>query len=251
MSNKQFFRHAPIALALAASAAFTQSALAHTVLEVASLAEATRGYNNVIIGHACGTKPVMGTSVVFPDRDGSVITANGQPYSGALTDFVSNWGPNISVVQSNELFSDSGVKRGPAGNVVGFWAGGGNVLSTDMIGRVPFRVNATNITPTSCATSVVFRVAIVDVCDITPEAQLQTGDHDGGVVGLWTNTGLGTPYDSTGNNAARLTITRNTTTNPLPPACGVGFAVEVQPSAAQILRDMPIVIGDVQIWPKP
>jgi len=248
--NTQVFKRASMTAALLASAAFVQSAMAHTVLEVSSLAEATRAYNNVVIGHACGTTPVMGASVVFPDGASSIIKVNGQIHNGPLTDFVSNWGPSISVVQSNELFSESGVKRGPTGNIVGFWAGGGDVLSPDMIGRLPFRVNAVNIAPSSCATSVVFRVAIVDVCEITSASELQAGGHDGAPVGLWTMAGLGTPYDAASDNAARLTINRNTTSNPLPAACGNGVSVEVQPSAEQILRDMPIVTGGVQIWPE-
>jgi len=149
--NTQVFKRASMTAALLASAAFVQSAMAHTVLEVSSLAEATRAYNNVVIGHACGTTPVMGASVVFPDGASSIIKVNGQIHNGPLTDFVSNWGPSISVVQSNELFSESGVKRGPTGNIVGFWAGGGDVLSPDMIGRLPFRVNAVNIARSSCA----------------------------------------------------------------------------------------------------
>jgi len=229
----------------------SQSVFAHTRLETASIAEGTRAYNNIVIGHGCGTKPVTGTSVVFPDGVSSTIIVGGQVHNGPLTDFVANWGPSISAVQSSELFNDGGVKKGPTGKVVGFWAGGGRALSTDMIGRVPFRVNATNIEKASCAVSVRFFVSIVDVCEVTPQSQLQTGGHDGGVVGLWTHHDLGTPFDAAASGGpASLTITRNLTTNPLPSSCGTGVSVDVKPSAAQILRDMPVKVNGTQIWPQ-
>lgn len=240
------FKHSAVFAALM-TAAVAPAAFAHTVLEVNTLAEATRAYNNIIIGHACGTTPVIGTSVVFPDPALSTITAGGQPHSGPLTDFVTNWGPSISVVQSRELFADSGVKRGASGNVVGFWAGAGEPLDPGMIGRVPFRVNAVNIAPASCAVSVRFQVAIVDVCQITPVGELKTA----GVAGLWTPHNLGTAFDAaTSGNAARLTITRNLTTNPLPSSCGNGLAVEVNLSAEQLNRDMPIVVDGTRVWPE-
>jgi len=38
----------------------------------------------------------------------------------------------------------------------------------------------------------------------------------------------------------------------LPSSCGgTGVTVEVKPSAAQINRDMPVVIDGQQIWPLP
>jgi hypothetical protein len=228
----------------------TAAAYAHTTLETSSMSEGVRVLNNLQIGHACGTgASVLGTSVVFPDGADSTILVNGAPYSGPLTDFVTNWGPNIQPLVSREVFNNVDEKNGPNGNVVGFWAGGGPGIPNHMVGYVPFRVNATNINPQSCAASVRFYVNIIDVCVITPVAQI----HNAGVAEFWTHNNLGTVYDrvsATDDGVARLTITRNTATNPLPSSCGAGTTVEVKSSPAQLNRDMPIKVQGVQVWPK-
>ncbi len=227
-----------------------QGVLAHTTFETATMSEGVRVLNNVQIGHACGaTKRVIATSVVFADGKDSTITVGGQPYTGALTDFVTAWGPNIQPLYSRAVFDEVKEKNDAAGNVVGFWAGGGPGMPNDMVAYVPFRVNATSIKPTSCAISVRFRANIVDICEITTAANMKLDNGSGPAAEFWTMAGLGTAYDSPTTGAASLTITRNLTTNPLPAACGSGVAVEVAPSAAQINRDMPIVFNGVQVWP--
>jgi hypothetical protein len=228
----------------------TVAAYAHTTLETSTVPEGTRVLNNLQIGHACGAgTSVIGSSVVFPDGSDSRILVDGALYSGPLTDFVTNWGPNVQPLVSRAVFNNVDEKNGPNGNVVGFWAGGGPGIPNHMVGYVPFRVNATNINPQSCAVSVRFAVNIVDVCVITPAAQL----HDAGVAEFWTHNDLGTVYDrqsASDDGVARLTITRNTSTNPLPSGCGAGSTIDVKASAAQMTRDMPISIQGVQVWPQ-
>ncbi|MDY6983676.1 MAG: hypothetical protein SV422_11355, partial [Pseudomonadota bacterium] len=153
------------------SGLFPALTLAHTTLETSSLSEGVRVVNNVQIGHACGAgTSVLGSSVVFPDGVDSTIVAGGAPYDGPLSDFVTNWGPNIQPLVSRAVFNNVDEKQGPNGNVVGFWAGGGAGIPNHMVGYLPFRVNATNINPQSCAVSVRFLVNIVDVCTITGPA---------------------------------------------------------------------------------
>lgn len=228
------------------------SALAHTTFETSSMVEGVRVLNNVQIGHACGaSKRVVATSVVFPDGVDSSIVIGGTPYSGVLSDFVSNWGPNIQPLYTRAAFDEVDEKTDAKGNVVGFWAGGGPGMPNHMVAYVPFRVNATNIVSTSCATSVRFRANIVDICEITKEVDLHAEGPDGGNAHFWTLDNLGTPFDAASNSAASLTITRNLTSNPLPSSCGTGFAVEVRPSAAQVIRDTPIKYKGNQVWPIP
>lgn len=225
-------------------------AQAHTAFETSTLKENTRILNNVAIGHACGAGTrVIGTSVVFPDGNDSLIVADGAAYAGPLTDFVSNWGPNIQPLYTRAAFNEVDEKNGPTGNVVGLWAGGGPGMPNHMLAYVPFRVNATLIAPESCAASVRFHAAIVDVCSITTMDRL----HEPGVAEFWTSGNLGTAYDNQGGEdaSALLTITRDLDANPLPSDCGAGYRVDVHPSAAQIERDMPIHYQGLQLWPTP
>ncbi len=221
------------------------NAIAHTRLETASIPENTRATNHVIIGHGCGDRGVIGTTVVFPDGVDSTITKDGQPHDGPLTDFVQNWGNLVQKNYSRAIYTFEAEKTDAVGNVVGFWAGGGNTLPHDLNGYIPFRVSGVIIEPTSCATSVMFYVSIADICEVTP-----TSGFTADTVNLWTHNGLGTPYDrvsETDDGPASLTITR---TSALPASCGAGVAVEVKPSAAQINRDMPIKLDGSQIWPQ-
>lgn len=217
---------------------------AHTTMETATIPEGTRVSNNVVVGHGCGERNVIGTSVVFPDGVDSTITVDGQPHTGVLTDFIQNWGNLNQKVYSKAVFTFQGEKLDASGNVSGFWAGGGDSLPHDMSGFIPFRTSAAIIEPESCVASVKFHVNIVDICEITPVS----GFSDE-TINRWTLSGLGTPYDRVGEDgAASLTITR---TSALPASCGAtGVAVEVKPSAAQINRDMPIKLDGNQVWPQ-
>lgn len=248
MQNNNRLTFACRAAVTAAVLTASSSVLAHTSFETSSMSEGVRVLNNVQIGHACGEgKRVIATSVVFPDGVDSTITVNGSAYNGALTDLVSNWGPNIQPLFSRAVFDETDEKNDANGNVVGFWAGGGPGMPNHMVAYVPFRVNATNIVPASCVASVRFRANIVDICELSKEADLKVE----GNAHFWTMAGLGTPYDADATAAASLTITRNLTSNPLPSNCGSGVAVEVVPSAAQVIRDMPIKYNGVQVWPTP
>ena len=233
------------ALAMAVLAGTGQIASAHTRLETATVAENTRVTNNVIIGHGCGEKNVIGTSVVFPDGVDSTITVDGQPHAGALTDYVQNWGNLIQKNYSKAVFSFEDEKTDSKNNVVGFWAGGGGSLPHHLNGYIPFRAGAVIIEPTSCAKSVKFYISIADICEITPVSGFSSE-----TVNLWTHNALGTPYDrvsATDDGPASFTVTR---TSALPASCGTGVAVEVKPSAAQINRDLPIKLDGNQIWPQ-
>lgn len=244
MNNHCKLKFIKVSIIAAATALIGHNAFAHTTLDVSTIPENIRTGNNIVIGHGCEERDVIGTSVVFPDGLDSTITVDGQPHAGALTDFVQNWTNMNQQVYSKAVFDFQGEKLDPSGeNVVGFWAGGGNSLPTALAGYVPFRTGAVIIEPTSCAASVKFHIPVVNVCEITP-----TSGFNDQTVSLWTLAGLGTPYDRPDDAAATLTITR---ISALPASCGTtGTAVEVKPSAAQINRDMPIKMDGTQIWPQ-
>ena len=245
LTTKRFNLSTQCVLAIAVLAGTTQIASAHTRLETATVNENTRITNNVIIGHGCGEKNVIGTSIVFPDGVDSTITVDGAPHAGPLTAFVKNWGNLMQQNYSRAIFSFQDEKTDSNSNVVGFWAGGGNSLPHHLNGYIPFRSGAVVIEPTSCAKSVKFYISIADICEIT-----DTAGFNADTVNLWTHNALGTAYDrtsTTDDGPASLTVIR---TSALPSSCGTGVAVEVKPSAAQINRDMPIKLDGSQIWPK-
>ncbi len=243
---------------LGASLAVNQSIFAHTRLQVSTVDEnsAQHGsdYNNEVIGHGCqnpttGTKDIntLGTVVVFPDGVDSTISSNGAPHEGSLTDFVQNWGSPVAKIQNKDVFDIEDEIKDPLGNVVGYWAGGGHTLKGGLTGLIPFRTTGVIIEPTSCAKTVKFIVAIADICKITPIS----GFADDNVM-LWTPA-VGSNFDGGEalngyDSPASLTVNR---TSDLAAECGEGLEVVVTPSAAQLNRDMPVVIDGTQIWPQP
>lgn len=251
--------HKNFKLKLAAATAFTTtvafmstSLLAHTRLEVPEVTEGIRVSNNIVIGHGCGEKNVIGTSVVFPDGVDSTITVDGAAYTGKVADFIENWGNLNQKIYSTAVFTYQEEKEDDKENVLGFWAGGGNSLPHHLTGYIPFRVSAATFKADSCASSVKFYVSIADICEITPVSGFSAD-----TVNFWTHNSLGTPYDravdaakpTADDGPAPLTFKRAT---PLPASCGgTGKVVEVKPSAAQINRDMPIKFNGTQVWPKP
>lgn len=107
-----------------------QSVQAHTVIEPAQITEGKKSENYLVITHGCGDNPVIGSSIVFPDGVDSTITTNGNPYSGTLSDFVTNWGNIIQLYQDRSVFNEQDTK----GNVTGFWAGGGRTIASHLFG---------------------------------------------------------------------------------------------------------------------
>lgn len=252
-----------LSLSMAAALLLTigQNAVAHTRLETSTIDAGMRTPNNVVITHGCGNEsggsnPVVGTSVVFPDGQDSVIMVDGAPHEGAIDDFLENWGNLNQAFIDRSVFDDMGEKNDDLGNVVGFWAAGGKGMPPNFYARVPFRTSAARFTEGSCAKSVKVMVEIVDICKVTKANKL----HDVGVADLWTHTsdspmraGQSTIYDREGptdNGPASLTIMNpEFTTNP--GACETWHEVVMSPSAAQINRDMPIVNSKgKQVWPR-
>lgn len=256
-------------LATVAIFSASQSLFAHTRLQTPVILEGTRVYNSVVIGHGChnpathnNSTPVIGTSVVFPD---ATATVSGTGADGtSVTDWLEGAGEGYSKkVYDTSLFPAEGQKTNALGNVVGFWAGGGNGLpGVNYVGTVPFRTDAIRIKSSSCAKSVTFVIPIADVCQVT-----NTSGFSDETVNLWTPA-VGSQYDGSGLHAydspATLKVVRNTAglsatpisaaveANPLPAECGTGIDVTITPTAEQINRDLPAIQQNgVQVWPQP
>jgi len=243
----QFPTHSALVLVLLAA---SQSAFSHTRLEVPVVIEGVRASNNVVIGHSCGDgATTIANSTVFPDGVDSTVKVDGVQTTNVVTDFVANWGNLNQKVLDHSVFQYEDEKTDPNGNVVGFWVKRWE-NAYHYNAYLPFRAGAAIIEPESCATSVKFNIAVADICKITNISGFADGK-----LNLWTPA-VGSNYDGPGlhgyNSPASITYTRNLETNPLPAACNdVGVSVEVNPSAAQLNRDMPIIHNGTQVWPKP
>lgn len=235
----------------------SQFAFAHTRLKTPEITEnsASHGsdYNAVVIAHGCvnpATGAVdantIGSVAVFPDGKDSIITVDGAPHSGPLTDFVTNWGNPVTKVQDRSIFAYEGYIKDSLGNKLGFWTGGGSGLTGGFRAVVPFTTAGVIIEPTSCAKSVTFVLGIADICQITDKA----GFSDE-TVQMWTPA-VGSDYDGVGlhgfDSPATLKVTRSIA--PLPESCGAGVDVVVKPSATQLNRDLRINLDGNQIWPQ-
>jgi len=232
----------------------SQSSFAHTRLQTPVIGENSAGhgsnYNNEVIGHTCTTGAgehlnAIGTVVVFPDGADSTLTVDGEPSKLAVIDYVTNWGSPVQLIQNNDVFPMQDEITDSLGNVVGYWAGGGQGLKHNLTGVIPFRTSGVVIEPTSCAKSVTFRIAIADVCTLTKDTEFSTD-----ALNLWTPA-VGSKFEIEGSSGydspATLKVERSSA---MPEECGEGVDVVVTPSAAQLNRDMPVKIEGVQVWPK-
>lgn len=257
LTTKRFNLSTQCVLAIAVVAGTTQIASAHTRLKTPIIQEnaANHGsdYNAVVVAHGCHN-PVtgnsdantIGTVVVFPDGKDSIITVDGQPHSGALTDFVTNWGNPVTKIQDKSIFPEEDYIKDSLGNKLGFWTGGGKGLKGGFRAVVPFTTAGVVIEPASCAKSVTFVVGIVDICEITDASKFNDE-----TVQMWTPA-VGSIYDGPGlhgfDSPATLKVNRSIAA--LPASCGAGVDVVVKPSANQLNRDLRINFDGKQIWPQ-
>jgi|CXWL01.1.fsa_nt_gi hypothetical protein len=234
-----------------------QSVFAHTRLKTPEIDEnaASHGsnYNDVVISHGCqnttdekSTIDTLGTVVLFPDGKSSILTVDGVEYTGALSDFVTNWGSPVTIVQNRDVFTHQEYIKDTLGNNLGFWAGGGSGLKAGYRGLIPFATAGVIINPDSCARSVTFNVSIGDICEIT-----DVSGFSNATVQLWTPA-VGSEFDGVGlhgyNSPATLKVNR--TVAPLPESCGEGVDVVVKPSAEQMSRDFKIMFEGQKMWPQ-
>jgi hypothetical protein len=203
------------------------SVQAHTTIQVQA-PEGTTTYNNLVIGHGCtlpdGTKlPVIAQSVLFPTVKPvySVTgTMAGNPGVVSATTFA-----NIpQLIQSRDIFSKQKEKLNTAGQVIGFEGTEGS-LDPTLHGLVPFRTAGITFPADSCASKLIVRVAIAEIC------------QKSGAKNLWIPAltakyadpnvdGIGSP--------ASLTFNRDLSKNPLPTGCGTGYTFTVTPSAEDV-----------------
>ena len=173
-------------LTIASIAAVSQSAFAHTRLEIPTVLEGTsnpvthassgRVLNYLRIGHGCppsnARNPTYGTSLVFPNAVSytpviGVDSGTGKLFSTkSARDFYSPLAGIAALRYTGGPWDSTNIKVDALGNKDGFWAGGKaypQTYSTTI--AVDFDVNPVTINPASCARSVTFELAIADICD--------------------------------------------------------------------------------------
>jgi hypothetical protein len=277
MSSSVIFKKlAMCSLTTAAMFAASQGAYAHTRLETPTVTEATgftRVHNQVVISHGClNGGPTFGTSVVFPNAISyvpiiGIDSGTGKVFNSAPASTYYSPASGIgAMIRTGGPWVEGNNKVDALGNKDGFWAGGisyDQTISTPI--NVDFYANAVTIAPASCARSVTFELAIVDVCDVSvpgttvkdeealfwspipnfpgvPGQPFDGANHYSNYDG-WADAGHTVKGDGWGSPAT-LKVTRNLTTNPLPAGCtgnaGAGDDVYVYPSAEQINAELPV-----------
>lgn len=235
-----------------------QGAFAHTSFKDKAV-EGTTAYTAIQIGHTCETPkgkkiPLIAQSVVFPTMNPIVTHPDPSDPTKILTDLnlsdvISDpvgLAGKASVFQDRSIFKRQDVIADGNGNVIGFRGTHGN-LQANLRGLVPLRFTAPTIAPTSCARSVLVKVAVADICkkDVFPPKP--------GTANLWIPNMTATFPDGTidgsspnfqGGSPATLTITR---TSALPADCPVnakdgkpGYDVTIWPSDEDVNAHLPI-----------
>ncbi len=230
----------------------------------------------VVFPNAVSYTPVIGVNSkntgATAGLAGAVYTTN--PASG----YYSPLAGIGQIIRTGGPWDYNNNKADALGNVDGFWAGGKSydqTISTPV--NIPFYTHAMTIKPQSCARSVTFELAIADFCnDVSTPSTAATDEqvlywspipNFSGVPGAPFGTPVGDstrkipvgpkysnydgyqdaahtfPGDGWGSPAT-LTVTRNTTANPLPAGCtgndGKGDDIFVFPSAQQINAELPV-----------
>jgi hypothetical protein len=219
----------------------TTATFAHTTVK-AQATEGVRDDNTLRIGHGCDELPVRVQSVVFPTDAPELTTSDASIQIADLSEVIEqgSLAGLVRGIQDRSIFGTQGEKTDAVGNAIGLYGAKGN-LDPDLRGRVPFEFTPPSFVPESCATRLLIRVAIADVCRPKP-ARIEAGR-----LNLWIPdngsrfavAGAAAGVDGVGAPAT-LIVNRNLASNPLDPSCDGGFTVTVTPSAAQVDRDLPI-----------
>jgi hypothetical protein len=235
------WRRFELSIVTAAICAIAPVALAHTSVR-SQATEGVRADNALKIGHGCDENPVIAQSVVFP-TDAPLITTNAPGVViGDLAEVIAQGGIAglVGAIQDGSIFAIQNAKLDANENTIGFHGKQG-LLRIHLRGRVPFEFTAPNFVPDSCATALRGEIAIADIC------KLKAPTLQPGKVHLWIpDNGSQFAVQGAANGVegiggpARLTVNRDLANNPLPDACGAGYAVTVTPSATQVDRDLPI-----------
>lgn len=245
MNSTTIVRAAPIVAA--AWLAVASTTFAHTTVRD----QATEGVtadNALRIGHTCTVAggyamPVVAQSVVFPTVAPILTASNGAPLTNLSQVIVQgSLAGLVSVIQDRSIFQAQQVKLDSNGNRIGY-SGTRGTMDPALVGRSPFQFAAPRFVAASCASRLLIRIAIADICVAQRGTSLEAG-----TANLWIPDN-GSAYaararaylNAEGVGApATLIVNRNLATNPLPAECGAGYDVTVTPSPQDVNANLPI-----------
>jgi len=233
------------ACAVALAVAAAPAAFSHTTVRSQAV-EGVTADNALRIDQGCSlpggaAMPVIAQSVVFPTLAPLATAPDGSPIALDTVIVQGTFAGTVRAVADASVFMSREPKTDALGNAIGFGAFDGS-LSVELQGRVPFQFAAPKFTASTCASRLLVKVAVADVCSVSPADTAVAGK-----VNLWIPDN-GSQYAAAGKSAgvegvgspATLIVNRDLAANPLPPACGAGVDVTVTPSAADIDANLAI-----------
>jgi hypothetical protein len=227
-----------------------QGAFAHTTIKDSSVDEGSRVFTALQIPHGCETGagehlPVIAQSCVFPNGNSVIAfrTDTNEPVD--LSTIVVDAIPGAGLVglapvliQNNDVFNKLRQRKDASGRVRGFKFTDGS-LQTDLLGILPFRIQAPVIQPTSCVKSLKVRVAVGNWCNMRQRGLGRADIWVGRLTRLFND-----PRVVSVGFWPTISVNRK---SPLDPSCGGGFDVAVEPTDADIDGLLPIR----EFWPTP
>jgi hypothetical protein len=237
--------------------ASSQNLFAHSVFQTNTVVEGgsqySSVYNNLVIGHGCenpqggANLPVIGNTFAFPDQNATVWTKAGTLTLLGLDEIASI--PGFTRIPSRDVWEKGGTNWGPEPSTlltgVGSHSYQGSLPGTSTKGLIPFSMGPVVINSDSCAKSVTFEVAVIDVCKVTTLAAMTKY-----TANIWASGGVVPEFDAINppgshhyNAAAKYTVTRSTdipSHNLANTPCGAGIDYIVKATKAQLYRDLKI-----------
>jgi hypothetical protein len=202
--------------------------------------------------------PVIAQSAVFPNNEDSqafIINPDGSETADSLAKYTQKAtgeapegliGLSPGMVQDKNVFKKQyEVTAGT--RVRGIQLINGN-LDTTAVGLVPFRITAPKFKADSCAKSLKIRIGVANFCSKTKNTNKKNRADIwiGHMTPKFNDPGV-MPHDfETDPFWPTLTVNRDLDANSLPPSCGEGFDIAVQPSDSDIDAYLPVK----GFWPK-
>ena len=260
MKKDVFYKVAQLTVSVIVLAS-SQNLFAHSVFQTTTVVEGgskySSVYNNLVIGHGCpnpkggANLPIIGNTFAFPDGVSSTVWASGTLTTLGLDEIASL--PSFTRIPSRDVWEKGGTNWGSQPTTfltgVGSHSYQGALPGNATKGLIPFSMGPIFINEDSCANSVTFEVAVIDVCKATTLKAMTKY-----TANIWASGGVVPEFDVINpsdshhyNSAATYTVTRDIGISGAIPSrdlagtlCGAGIDYFVKADKAQLYRDLKI-----------